>query len=213
LEQQTDKVLFADYDMVQAEICWIRNSEAYDVRKEAVVDLFDNYFGGNMGSVVFQTLRESKALAYSTFASYETPAKKEDPFFILAYIGCQADKLNQAIDGMNALLNDLPVSEKGFDLAKTGEKKDIETERYTGDEIVFAWLEDQEKGLDYDQRKEEYAALDSLTMEDVRRFHQQEIAGKAFTYCVVASQKRIRLEDLKKRGDVKALTLEEIFGY
>jgi predicted Zn-dependent peptidase len=212
-EQTSNRVLFADYDMVQAEICWIRNSGEYDVRKEAVVDLFDNYFGGNMGSVVFQTLRESKALAYSTFASYETPSKKEDPFFVLAYIGCQADKLNEAIDGMNALLNDLPVSEKGFELAKTGQKKDIETERYTGDEIVFAWLGDQQKGLDYDQRKEEYAALDGLTMEDVRQFHQQEIAGKAYTYCVVASQKRIKSEDLKKRGDVKVLTLEEIFGY
>ncbi len=67
--------------------------------------------------------------------------------------------------------------------------------------------------MDYDQRKEEYGELDSLTMEDVRRFHEQEIAGKAYTYCVVASQKKIRLDDLKKRGDVKVLTLEEIFGY
>jgi len=211
--QQSNKVLFADYEMVQAEICWVRNSGAYDVRKEAVVDLFDNYFGGNMGSVVFQTLRESKALAYSTFASYETPSRKEDPFFILAYIGCQADKLNEAVDGMNALLNDLPVSEKGFELAKTGEKKDIETERYTEDEIVFAYLGDKQKGLDFDQRKDEYAALDGLTMDDVKKFHEQQIAGKAYTYCVVASQKRIRLEDLRKRGEVRVLTLEEIFGY
>ncbi|HET6253452.1 MAG TPA: insulinase family protein [Puia sp.] len=212
-EQSSNKVLFADYDMVQAEICWIRNSGQYDVRKEPVIDVFDNYFGGNMGSVVFQTLRESKALAYATFASYETPSKKEDPFYILAYIGCQADKLNEAVDGMNALLNDLPVSEKGFELAKTSEKKDIETQRYTGDEIVFAYLGDRQKGLDYDQRKEEYGALDSLTMEDVKRFHQQEIAGKAYTYCVVGSVKRIKTDDLKKHGDVKALTLEEIFGY
>jgi predicted Zn-dependent peptidase len=212
-EQTSNTVLFTDYDMVQAEICWIRNSGPYDVRKEAVVDLFDNYFGGNMGSVVFQTLRESRALAYATFASYETPAKKEDPFYILAYIGCQADKLNEAIDGMNALLGDLPVSAKGFELAKTGEKKDIETERYTGDEIVFQYLGDQEKGLDYDQRKEEYSELDGLSMDDVKHFHEREIAGKAYTYCVVASQKRIRMEDLKKRGEVKVLTLEEIFGY
>jgi predicted Zn-dependent peptidase len=212
-EQSSNRVLFADYDMVQAEICWVRNSGAYDVRKEAVVDLFDNYFGGNMGSVVFQTLRESKALAYATFASYETPSRKEDPFFILAYIGCQADKLNEAVDGMNVLLNDLPVSEKGFELAKTGEKKDIETERYTADEIVFSYLGDKQKGLDYDQRKDEYTALDGLTMDDVKKFHEQQIAGKAYTYCVVASGKRIKLEDLKKRGDVKVVSLEEIFGY
>ena len=83
--------------MVQSEICWIRNAAPYDVNREPVVDIFDNYFGGGMGSIVFQTLRESKALAYSTFATYGTPAKKEDPFYILAYIGCQADKMNEAI--------------------------------------------------------------------------------------------------------------------
>ncbi len=42
-------------------------------------------------------------------------------------------------------------------------------------------------------------------MDDVKHFHEREIAGKAYTYCVVASQKRIRMEDLKKRGEVKVL--------
>jgi len=212
-EQSANQVLFANYDMVQSEICWIRNSGPYDVAKEPVVDIFDNYFGGGMGSVVFQTLRESKALAYATFATYGTPAKKEEPFYVLAYIGCQADKMNEAIGGMNSLLNDLPESEQGFELARTSEKKDIETQRFTEDGIVFAYLEAKQKGLDYDQRKDEYAAIDKLTMGDVKKFHSQELAGKAYTYCVVASDKKIKMDDLKKVGNVKVLTLEEIFGY
>ncbi|HVS98860.1 MAG TPA: insulinase family protein [Puia sp.] len=211
--QSANQVLFANYDMVQSEICWIRNSDHYDVNKEPVVDVFDNYFGGGMGSVVFQTLRESKALAYATFATYGTPSKKEDPFYVLAYIGCQADKMNDAIGGMNSLLNDLPVNEQNFELARTSEKKDIQTQRFTEDAIVFAYLEDKEKGLDYDPRKEEYAAIDTLTMDDVKKFHSQELAGKAYTYCVVASDKKIKLDDLKKVGDVKVLTLDQIFGY
>jgi len=36
-----------------------------------------------------------------------------------------------ALKGMNELLNDLPVSDKGFELAKVSLKKDIETERVT----------------------------------------------------------------------------------
>jgi predicted Zn-dependent peptidase len=211
--QSSSEVLFADYDMVQSEIYWIRNAAAYDVKQEPVVDVFDNYFGGDMGSVVFQTIRESKALAYSTFATYATPAKKEDPFYILAYIGCQADKMNEAIKGMNDLLNDLPVSEKGFDLAKNAVKKDIETERSTQDEIVFAYLAATQKGLDYDPRQEIYSALDKLTMNDVKQFHQQQLANKAYTYCIVASNKKVHMDDLKKVGDVKTLSLEEIFGY
>lgn len=212
-EQTSNEVLFADYDMVQSEICWVRNSAAYDVSREPLVAVFNNYFGGGMGSIVFQTLRESKALAYSTFATYGTPSKKEDPFYILAYIGCQADKMNDAIAGMKALLNDLPVSDKGFELAKTSEKKDIETERITQDGIVLSYLAAKQKGLDYDPRKNEYAELDKLTMNDVKQFHQQQMANKAFTYCVVASSKKIHLDDLKKVGDVKTLSLEEIFGY
>ena len=211
--QETNQVLFANYDMVQSEICWIRNAAPYDVSKEPIVDIFDNYFGGGMGSVVFQTIRESKALAYSTFATYGTPSKKEDPFYILAYIGCQADKLNDALKGMNELINDLPVSEKGFELARSSLKKDLETERTTEDEIIFSYLAAKQKGLDYDPRKEEYAALDQLTMGDVKKFHQDQLASKAYTYCVVASDKKVSQDDLKKVGDLKRLTLEEIFGY
>jgi hypothetical protein len=50
-------------------------------------------------------------------------------------------------------------------------------------------------------------------MADVKGFHQQQVAGKAYTYCVVASEKKISLDDLKKVGTVKPLSLEEIFGY
>jgi len=211
--QTASQVLFANYDMVQAEICWIRNAAPYDASKETVVDVFDNYFGGGMGSIVFQTIRESKALAYSTFATYSTPARKEDPYYILAYIGCQADKMPDALKGMNELLNELPVSDKGFELAKVSLKKDIETERVTQDGIVFSYLAAKDKGLDYDQRKTEYEALDKLSMDDVKRFHQDQLSGKNYTYCVVASDKKVNMDDLKKVGDVKVLGLDQVFGY
>jgi len=211
--QSDNQVLFANYDMVQSEIVWVRNASVYDVSKEPVVDIFNNYFGGGMGGVVFKTLRESKALAYSTFASYAAPSKKEDPYSVVAYIGCQADKMNEAIRGMNDLLNSMPESDQGFELARTSVKKDIETERITKDGIIFSYLAAKQKGLDYDQRKDEYAAVDKLTLQDIHRFHQDQLAGKAYTYCVMASEKKISEDDLKKVGAVKKLSLEEVFGY
>jgi predicted Zn-dependent peptidase len=211
--QTTNQVLFAHYDMVQSELVWVRNTDPYDVSKMPVIDVFNNYFGGGMGSVVFQTIRESKALAYATFATYGVPDKKEDPFFILAYVGCQADKMNDALHGMNELLDTLPVSEQGFELARTSRKKDIETERITEDGIIFSYLDARRRGIDYDERKPEYAALDTLTMNDVSQFHKQEVSGKPYTYCVIADEKKIKMDDLKKIGEVKNLTLEEIFGY
>jgi predicted Zn-dependent peptidase len=213
ISQTTNQVLFTNYDMVQAEIVWIRNAAPYDVNKETVVDVFDNYFGGGMGSIVFQTIRESKALAYSTFATYGTPSRKEDPFYILAYIGCQADKMPEALKGMNELLTDMPVSEKGLELAKVSLKKDIETERVTQDGIVFSYLAAKDKGIDYDQRKTEYETVDKLTMDDIKQFHRDQLSGKSFTYCVVANDKKVNMDELKKVGEVKVLSLEEVFGY
>jgi hypothetical protein len=49
---------FADYDMVQAETRWIRKHK-YDAKQNTLVTVFNNYFGGGMGSIVFQTIRET----------------------------------------------------------------------------------------------------------------------------------------------------------
>jgi predicted Zn-dependent peptidase len=211
--QAANQLLFANYDMVQSEIAWVRNDVGYDANKEVVVNVFNNYFGGGMGSVVFQTIRESKALAYSTYAFYNTPAKKEYPFYMMAYVGCQADKMNEAIKGMNELLTDLPVSEQRFELARTGFKKDLETQRITKEGIIASYLSAQQKGWKGDFRKDEYAALSTLKLEDVQKMHKEQISGKPYTYCVVASDKKIKLDDLKTIGEVKTLSLEELFGY
>ncbi len=211
--QTANQVLFADYNMVQSEIRWIRNTSLYNADAEPVIDIFNNYFGGGMGALVFQTIRESKALAYSTFAFYAKPDKKEDPFYTLAYVGCQADKFNESIVAMNELLNDLPNVVENIKSAKVGIKKDIETERITQDAIINNYLAAQRKGLTEDIRKKTYAAVDNIGYDELKAFHTQNLSHKPYTYCVVASEKRLPEETLKKYGEVKKLKLEEIFGY
>lgn len=211
--QTKNQVLFADYNMVQSEIRWIRNTSTYDASKEPVVGIFNNYFGGGMGALVFQTIRESKALAYSTFAVYATPDKKENPFYTLAYVGCQADKFNESITAMNELLNDLPNVQQNIDVAKAGLKKDIETGRITQDGIIFDYLAAQQKGLNYDIRKANYQAVDKIGYTELNTFHKENIANKPYTYCIVASEKKLPETEMAKYGEVKKLGLEEIFGY
>ena len=211
--QNKNVVLFADYNMVQAEIRWVRNTNTYNAAEEPVVEIFNNYFGGGMGALVFQTIRESKALAYSTFAFYAVPDKKEDPFYTLAYVGCQADKFNESIVAMNELLNELPDVAENIKFARAGIKKDIETARITQDGIIYNYLAAQRKGLDYDIREKNYAALDSIGYNQLKEFHTAYLANKPYTYCVVASAKKVSDADMSKYGTIKKLTLEEIFGY
>ena len=208
-----NQVLFADYDMVQAETRWIRNTETYNPEKTTMVNVFNNYFGGGMGSIVFQTIRESKALAYSTYGYYVQPQKKDQDYYMLGYVGSQADKFNDATVAMNELLTKMPELSKNLDLAKNQVKKDIQTERITQDAIIYNYLNAKNLGLTDDIRKQIYAKVDAVSMADIKNFHQTHFSGKPYTYAIVASEKRISQDDMKKLGEVKKLTLEEIFGY
>ena len=212
-EQKQNQVLFADYDMVQSEIRWVRNIPGYDPAKQPAIDMFNNYFGGNMGALVFQTIRESKALAYSTNSFVAAPDKKEDPYYISAYVGCQADKFSESIKAMNELLNDLPSVENNMLAARSGLKKDIETERITKDDIIYNYLAAERKGLNEDIRKSIYENADKLTYSDLKKFHDDNMAGKPFTYCIVASEKKLNADEVQKCGPVKKVSLTEIFGY
>ena len=212
-DQAKNKVLFADYDMVQSEVNWVRNTSTFSPENTALIDMFNTYFGGGMGSIVFQTIRESKALAYSTYAYYASPDKKEGRYSAVAYVGSQADKMNEAINGMNELLNDIPRSDKLFETSRLSQKQDMETERITQDDIIFTYLADKKLGYDTDYRKTVYENLDKISFDNVKLFHDENLSGKPYTYCILASEKKISQDDLKKYGDVQKLTLEQIFGY
>jgi predicted Zn-dependent peptidase len=211
--QDSNRVYFANYDMVQSEIRWLRNTGLYNKNDGATIELFNNYFGGGMGSVVFQTIRESKALAYSTFASYVSPDRADKQYSMIAYVGSQADKMNEAVAGMNELLNVLPKSEKTFEGAKTNLLSTYESNRVVKDGIFSYYFADKKLGYNYDSRIDRYKAIKPLTFDNIQSFHDQKIAHKPYTYLIVASDKKVKQEDMAKFGAVKTLTLEQLFGY
>ncbi len=208
-----NQVLFTDYEMVQAETRWVRNTDKYDPKNTTLVNVFNNYFGGGMGSIVFQTIRESKALAYSTYGYYVSPQKKSDDYYVMSYVGSQADKFKEATTAMNELLTKMPELPANLELAKNQVKKDIQTERITQDGIIFRYLAAKELGLKDDIRKQIYSSVDGIKMSDLKNFHQTNLSGKPYTYALVASEKKVSQDEMKKLGEVKKISLEELFGY
>jgi hypothetical protein len=91
--------------------------------------------------------------------------------------------------------------------------KNYQTERITQDAIAFNYLAAQEKGLNYDERSKIFEALGKLGLEDLKKFQEANIANKPVTYCIVGSDTKIKVDELSKYGEVKKLTLEDVFGY
>ena len=162
--ETTDKVYFANYDMVQAEMSRIARGEKYDSKIAGTVAVFNAYFGSGLSSIVFQEIRESKSLAYSARANYGMANDKNLDDYMQVNIGTQANKLPQAIDAISALLTDMPKIDKQFNNAKESSLKQIASSRIIKSNIFFNQLALNKLGFDYDIRKDIYKDIQGLTL-------------------------------------------------
>ncbi len=206
-------VYVVDYDMKQAEIIMLTNGETFDPAIVPIVTMYNSYFGGGMSGVVFQDLRESKALAYSAYSRFQIPDKLTKKCFNISYIGSQADKLADAIKGMRDLLTNIPKADNSFNAAKEAVLQDIRSQRITKADILFNYLTAQDLGIKTDMRKEIFEKVKLYTFNDVKKFQEQTIKGKPTTLLVLGKKDGFDLKVLEKYGSVKFLTLKDIFGY
>jgi len=207
------QVFFTDYDMVQAEIVFNSPGPEFnpDIAPEA--RLFNEYFGGGMSSLVFQEIREAQGLAYSVFSRYLQGDKLEANDRMMAYVGTQADKQEEAMDALMNLINELPKSQASFETAKKSILEKIASERVTKTSVLFNYLNAQEKGLDYDLRRDIFERVEGMTFTDLRTFHEKYIKDKDYNVAIIGDKEKLDFVALGKYGEVQELSLEELFGY
>ncbi len=208
-----DTVYVVDFDMKQAEIVILTQGEAYNEQLTPIIRMYNEYFGGGMSSIVFQDLRESKALAYSCYSTYRPPVTPKELYYNFSYIGSQADKLPEAMSGMMNLLNNIPKSDIGFSTAKELVLQEIKTQRISKADILFDYLKATRFGLKTDIRKEIYTKLPSITYEDVKKFQEEKIKNKPASFLILGKKELLDIKTLEKYGPVKFLTLKDVFGY
>lgn len=213
LTMEKNVVYFVDYDMVQSEVMMLSNAGAYNKDLAATTKVFNQYFGGGLSSIIFQEIRESKALAYSAYAAYTTPRKPNKSHYVRAYIGTQVDKLADAKKAIMELMNEMPEVEDQFQDSKMAALKKIETSRTKRSSLFWKYLSAKEMGRDSDINEEIYPQIKSLQLADLKTFFNSNIAGKNYTYLVIGNKDLIKMDVLKEMGEVKELSLEEIFGY
>lgn len=211
--EANNNVYVVDYDMKQAEVILLSRGVPYNKDIVPQVRMFNQYFGAGFGSIVFQEIRESKALAYSVSSSYRNGTKKTDNNYIFSYIGTQADKLPEAMAGMMNLFENMPESETAFKTSKESIIQSIRSERITRTGILFNYENAKKLGLDYDIRKDIYSKVPSMTFDEVKAFEQTHLKGKKYSVLALGKKDALDLKTFEKYGPVTFLTLEDIFGY
>ena len=210
----TNEVLIAPYDAKNIYLLMYNNEgRDWNPDREAVVDLFNEYYGGGMNGIVFQEMREARGLAYSAAAFYVTPSKKGEKEFSQAYIITQNDKMMDAVNQFHVILNEMPASENAFRIAKDAVTKQLASQRVTKFSVISDYLMAKRRGIDYDINEKIYNALPALTLQDIVDFEKQVMANKQYRYIILGDEKELDMKALEQLGPIRRLTTEEIFGY
>ena len=210
----SDEILIAPYDAKNIYMIQFHNeNKPWNKDEEAVQDMFNEYFGGGMNTIVFQELRESRGLAYSAFARYSRPSRPIDPESFFTYIISQNDKMMDCIRTFNQIVDTIPQSQTAFDIAKQSLTKSLQSRRITRVNILSNYYMYKRMGYTADPKEAVYNALPSITLQDVVNFEQKNMARKPYRYIILGDEKDLDMESLGKIAPIRRVTTEEIFGY
>lgn len=209
-----DNVFFVDFPMVQVELLLLsKGTPKFNLQEFILSEWYNQYFGYGLSSIVFQEIRESKALAYSAYAYAANPAKKNRAHYLQAYVGTQPDKLRDAVQAFQTILEDMPVSIPQMEHARQSVLKQIAAGRINNAEIYWTWRANRDRGFQRDLREDIYRTMQDAKPDDLIRFHLEHIKGRKFNWMVLGDRNQIDFKFLKTLGKLKELSLEEIFGY
>ena len=214
--QQTpqDEIWIAPYDAKNIYMRMYHNEgRQWNPDETAVQELFNEYFGGGMNGIVFQELREARGLAYNAFANYGRPSKKEEQEYFFTHIITQNDKMMDCVRQFHQILDTIPQSEAAFQITKDAVIKQLASQRTQKMSVLYSYLSMKKLGLDYDLNEKIYRDVQQLTLQDVVRFEQQQIARKPYRYIILGDENELDMPSLEKIGPIHRLTLEEVFGY
>jgi zinc protease len=214
LDNNMEQVLFVHFPTVQTEfILQSKGSPNFSLEQNIMSDLYNNYFGAGLSSIVFQEIRESKALAYSASTFFSSPSRIDKAHYLTAYIGTQSDKLKDAMPALRNIIENMPVSESQITNAIDGIKKRVESERTKPMNIYWQYLNAKKLGLDRDTRKDLYEKMKTVTSNDLTEFQKKYVKGRKYNILVMGDRTKVDLEFLKTLGPYKEVSMEEIFGY
>lgn len=215
-EQPTTKnsVIFVHFPMVQVELLlYSKGTPKFNMEEYLFNQWYNQYFGYGLSSIVYQDIREARALAYSTYAYAGTPARKHNAHYMQSFVGTQPDKLKIAVEAFQSILEDMPVAAAQMDQARVSVVKQIAAERIPPADLYWTWRNYRDFGFDEDLRERVYNHLLTATNEDLIQFQQKYIKGRRYTWLVLGDRAGVDFDYLKKIGKVQEISVDDIFGY
>ncbi len=210
-EPEHNEVLFFDKESAQAQVRIEFPNGMYSEDDYLPIQLYNSYFSGGMSGIVFQELRETRALAYTAWAHFLQAGYPQDENFVIGNIGTQSDKAVDALGAFIELFNEMPKSEGRFQNTLASMENSFRTNKLSFRAIPATVLNWEKMGYEGDPRKARFEDLLSAEFGQLIDFEEERIAGRAKLISVLGPKERIGYEGLQEFGEFKEVSLEDLF--
>lgn len=182
-------------------------------RDRACLELWGEYYGGGMSSVLFQEVREFRSMAYAAQGVAMSPhlAHSSAASGYLSFVATQADKSMQAIALLDSLFSDMPVNVPNMAVARQSLLNDVNNTypNFRGLPLIVSMSE--RHGYNADVSTALVQQLPGLSQSDVEAFYRQHIQNKPYQLMIVGDAKKLDLQALAKYGTIVKVKKEDIY--
>ena len=182
-------------------------------KEEAQLRLWSQYMGGGMSSLLFQEIREFRAMAYTSSGYDIVPDRarhSDQPSGFLGYLGTQGDKAMQALAVLDSLMSNMPVNEQNIAAAKQEILNNINNSYPSFRQRANAVSTWRMNGYKEDPRTSLSRTVPTLTTDDMTGFYRSNIQQKPRIYYIIGNKKLLNLQQLSKYGRLVMLKKEDI---
>ncbi len=173
--------------------------------------IYTNYFGSGMSSVVFQELREARALAYSASARYMQGSRLDAENLMMGAIGTQTDKTVDALSAFLDLIDNMPSSSERFDESVNSLINRYRTSKLNFREVIGAVRSWERQGFEGDPRRARFLELQQASLQDLEAFQQEHVKDRAKLISIVGDLSIIDTAELEQFGEVQQVQVEDLF--
>jgi predicted Zn-dependent peptidase len=206
------RVLLVDKKAAQAQVGMFYPDGNYDRAAVPVHRVYNEYMSGSMGAVVFQEIRESRALAYDAGTVYRDAAWKDDSNVFMGILGTQADKTLDALEVLMRIVKEMPAAQARMDNAKRSIDETYRATRIpfrTIPSTVVSWWR---QGLEGDPRPWNWEQAKKMTLVDLSAFAARWKTAP-YTITIVGDKSRFDMAKLAQFGEVVEMTPDQLFAW
>lgn len=218
VKQYTEPVVYL-YDLPKSRQTLFATYESIKplstIGERVPLQLFSEYFGGGMSSIMFQEVREFRSMAYSA-SSYTRSRPRiiagNSPLAFGTVVGTQGDKSMQAIALIDSLLRDMPLLENNFESARQHCINGIYTSFPSFRGIGMTIGNQRRLGYTTDSSTGWAEAYSQTTLNDIVQFYKSNIQHNEQhrVLMIVGNKKKLNMDELAKYGRIIELKEKDL---